>query len=389
MVVIGTTRGHIRFYDQDMCLLHWYQQSELDAITSLSFSVDAATAVAAKASASWAASRTSFPTARHSVDAEQRAVQQRMDLSRMISGPLPRGHDAEGAFQARDLIVSTDAGRMVLVSFASERCVVLHDYQVPITAIQTHTDKPQLLIGRADGSISLIDYEKKEVMMTYAFECKPGAEPVAVTSLKYSPNGAVLACGRANGTLYLLHPVLLQPIVPQPFQKTRHAVRHLCFSPDNMFMAHCDSANFVSAYRCHNAAKGRWVYLGKQQLHGLAVRCLLFGPQPFDAPLFSLGEDLLLVEYDVAHSMNNTLVVHRMDPVEQSGVPSHMTWCPGREEGDDLTLLIATSEYKYKLVDLKSRSLCGTYQGPRLRTPVCTIKVDAVPAAGGHCTAGS
>lgn len=62
-----------------------------------------------------------------------------------------------------------------------------------------------------------------------------------------------------------------------------------------------DGANFVSAYRCHNAALGRWVYLGKKQLHALPVRSLLFGPQPFDAPLYSLGEDLVLVEYDVAH----------------------------------------------------------------------------------------
>lgn len=42
-------------------------------------------------------------------DADRRAVQQRMDLSRLISGPLPRGldgPDGEEPFQARDLIVS-------------------------------------------------------------------------------------------------------------------------------------------------------------------------------------------------------------------------------------------------------------------------------------------
>lgn len=66
MVVIGTTRGHIRFYDQDMCLLHWYKQSEMDAITSLGFCVDGpadgpANPADAEASMSWAASRTSFP----------------------------------------------------------------------------------------------------------------------------------------------------------------------------------------------------------------------------------------------------------------------------------------------------------------------------------------
>lgn len=49
--------------------------------------------------------------------------------------------------------------------------------------------RPQLLIGRSNGSISLIDYIKKEVMVAYSFECKPGAEPVAITSLKFSPNG--------------------------------------------------------------------------------------------------------------------------------------------------------------------------------------------------------
>ncbi len=47
-----------------------------------------------------------------------------------------------------------------------------------------------LLLGRANGSLSLIDYANKEVMVTYTFDCKPGTEPVPITSLKYSPNGA-------------------------------------------------------------------------------------------------------------------------------------------------------------------------------------------------------
>ncbi|KAK3912152.1 Cilia- and flagella-associated protein 251 [Frankliniella fusca] len=81
MVVVGTSRGHIRFYDQDMCLLHWYQQVKEDAVTGLSFM-------------------------RHGVDAEPRGVQERLDLSRLISGPSPRLLDAEEPFRARDLIVS-------------------------------------------------------------------------------------------------------------------------------------------------------------------------------------------------------------------------------------------------------------------------------------------
>lgn len=154
MVVVGTRRGHIRFYDRDMCLLHWYQQAELDAIASLGFHLDEDTT---KPDFSWVGSRCSFPTgwhprfgfgarnsqccvagpvpfrrgrcrarqclgnacvpaARLSVDAEQRGVQDRVDLSRLISGPSPRGRSQgrresddqlqQDQFQARDLIVS-------------------------------------------------------------------------------------------------------------------------------------------------------------------------------------------------------------------------------------------------------------------------------------------
>lgn len=56
--------------------------------------------------------------------------------------------------------------------------------------------RPLLLIGKADGSVSAIDYEKKEVVATYAFERKSSSStPVAVTSLCFSPNGEDLLVG--------------------------------------------------------------------------------------------------------------------------------------------------------------------------------------------------
>ncbi|KAK3912151.1 Cilia- and flagella-associated protein 251 [Frankliniella fusca] len=277
----------------------------------------------------------------------------------------------------------TAAGRLVLVSFEQEQCVVLQDRQEAVTVIQTHPERSVLLLGRANGSLSLIDYAKKEVMVTFTLDCKLGADPVPITSLCYSPNGTVLACGRANGSLYVLHPVLLHPVTAHPFHKTRTAVHHLCFSPDNMFMAHSDGANFVSAYRW--LSEHRWVYLGKKQLHTKPVRGLLFGPQPCAAPLFSFGEDHILVEYDVANSLNSTLLVTRFDNIEPSGLPLSVTWCP--VNGDEPVLLIATSEFKYRLVDLTTRSVCGTAQGPRLHTTVSAIQTIGGAAARAPATA--
>ena len=57
MVAIGTRRGHIRFYDQDMNILYWYQQAALDAVVSLSFNLDTP-----DGDTSWIGSRISFPT---------------------------------------------------------------------------------------------------------------------------------------------------------------------------------------------------------------------------------------------------------------------------------------------------------------------------------------
>ena len=93
--------------------------------------------------------------------------------------------------------------------------------------------------------------------------------------------------------------------LPSPIQwfyiEIRSGWERVCRTDESPACVWQDAANFVSAYRCDNLGKARWVYLGKQQLHGLPVRGVLFGPQSYAAPLFSFGEDFVLAEYDVAH----------------------------------------------------------------------------------------
>lgn len=47
-----------------------------------------------------------------------------------------------------------------------------------------------------------------------------------------------LACGRKNGEVWFLEPILLTEISATPLQATAFSVLKICFSPDSMYAAY-------------------------------------------------------------------------------------------------------------------------------------------------------
>lgn len=90
----------------------------------------------------------------------------------------------------------------------------------------------------------------------------------------------------------------------------------------------------ISLYRCTKPAMPEvpWEYLGKQRSHYKPVRDLMFGPKDsgmdVQTRLYSLGEDRVLVEYDIKNSRADNLRILAMERIEQSGIPYCMAWLP-------------------------------------------------------------
>ena len=76
----------------------------------------------------------------------------------------------------------------------------------------------------------------------------------------------------------------------------------------------------------------------------------------------TLGMDRNLVEYDILNSTEDNLIVMSTDKIEQSATPVSCAWYPPINK--EHFLLVANSEYKYKLLNATTKRCRKTLLGP-------------------------
>ncbi|XP_047368244.1 cilia- and flagella-associated protein 251-like [Vespa velutina] len=402
MIVTGNSNGRINFYDNELKLLYWCQNRELECIRSISFDLcskllgpvyiisETDIELSDGNSTDELKSEIEYEFMENFVSQEENDTYQdvkylndKMDkkLSYLTVNieSIPKYYYD----QKNSIYVATDATlqrsrfivRNSFVYIANLKCkFISKHYAAHITSLDAHPESTYLITGNRESILSLYDYEKCSLIISRKVPDLPNFETIfndqtkknqiiyiscpqthesltAITALKYSPTSDLLICGMENGTLWVLHPLTLELLDEFPYKHSSQSIRIVAFTKCSTYMAY-------------------------------SVKQVLFGPSIGDDSvprLFSLGEDKDLIEYDLKFSgpyPDPGLKILQIDRIESKATPLYMEWYP--RIGVETFFVISNSEYKYKLLNDIIRMIRGTYVNATFGTPVQRFKVSDI-----------
>ncbi|ESO91649.1 hypothetical protein LOTGIDRAFT_191347 [Lottia gigantea] len=336
-IVVGDMAGHVKFFDQTLKLIYWYQDFHLGPITSVSFSHVPEFIPAASEG-------TNYPG-----DATISAKK----------------------FVIKDFVVGTSIAIFGNVTADGTKVEVIHrEHDAAIHALASHPKSPYLVIGSYSGLIQIWDYEKKKVMVSRTFE-----RGLHIRCCSFDPKGEYLAVGFTNGTIRILDAITLNEEQSEPFRYSKDVITHLVFSHNSLYLAAADAEYALTVYKKQLDGNDPYDYLGRYRAHYKSINDVIFGVYlDTDIPrLMTLGEDRVLVEYDLESSVRDNLVVTSTDRIEQSGVPKCMAWYPPITK--EHFIVTANDQFKFKLFNATTKMCRKTLLGPTFGSPVLRLSV--------------
>ncbi|XP_069789381.1 cilia- and flagella-associated protein 251 isoform X2 [Narcine bancroftii] len=331
-IVTCDVKGCIRFYDEELCLLNWYSNLNLGPIRSISFSSQPAPK---------ANEKTAYPS-ECTINAQQ--------------------------FVVRNFVVATfDATVAHVTGDGCKLEMLLQEHSGALHAIACHPSQSLICMGSYCGLLKVWDYEKKKPVCSRLF-----GTGNYIQCMTYNKAGSLLGVGLTDGCVHILDALSLNDEHSEPFQYAKDAITDIAFSHDSSYLATVDSKTTVTVF---NFLKGSWMYLGRQNAHFKPIKSLMFGMYlDSDQPrLLSLGEDRVLVEYDLANSTGDDLRILSSDRIEQSALPTCMAWYPPITK--ESFIIMANSQYKLKLYNATTRMCRKTVLSPIYGSPLRKIEI--------------
>ncbi|XP_056390908.1 cilia- and flagella-associated protein 251 [Hyla sarda] len=336
--VTGDTRGHVKFYDQQLQLVNWYSHLNLTPIYSMSFSKSPPIA---------ASENTRYPED-CSIKGEQFAIS--------------------------NFIVSTSDG-MVLHVFTDGTMLkkMLHEPIEAVHALACHPTMTQIAVGSYNGLLKVWDYKDRKCFISRIF-----GKDKFLHCLAYDPKGFFLAAGFTDGSVHILDAVTLEDETKEPFKYAKGSITHVTFSHNSHYLATADQEFTVTLFQ-HikqiDGGRASWEYIGRYRSHYKPIQNLIFGIHldSSEPRLMSLGMDRMLVEYDLMNSSKDHLVIQSSDRIDQSAVPQCLVWYPPLTK--ESFIFVANNEYKMKLYNATTKMCRKTLLGPTFGSPIRKMEV--------------
>ena len=335
-VVTGDVAGQIKFYDESLKLVNWLQDLKLGAITTISFDFN--------------------------VDYYQEAPEESLQLDLVLS---------KNAFSTPNFVFGTSMAKTVYVTANGTKPEVIQDnFGCPIDSIDVHPAKPLIALGGQNGLLRMINYRTKESVASRIFD----EGRTAMSCLKFSFDGSLLAVGFVNGKLELVHGLNLQLLSKTPLADTVDCISHIEFSENLQFMATADAGNAITMYSV--LRKTLWQeenkafnFLGRYKAHNQQIRNIMFmyNEKTKSYRFMSLSVDKSLVEYSFDASKSGLEVLSK-HVVEQSAMPLCMR--PYISITKENLILMSNSHYKFKLINATTKMTRKTLLGPTFGYPV-------------------
>ncbi|XP_044753389.1 cilia- and flagella-associated protein 251-like [Coccinella septempunctata] len=277
------------------------------------------------------------------------------------------------------IVVQTDT--VSLVDFINNVHTLIyergHDH---VGAITVHDEFTYLVVGYKNGTVCLFDYMDNFLHVKYTMpEAVDEEEQSAtITCIEYSPNSLFLACGRSNGEIWFLDPILLTP-KQEVITVSNYYIEKIAFSVNNDQMAFCNNRTTVYMM-IYDKRQSMWVFIGKTRSHYKTISEMFFmKTDPKD--LVTLGMDRFLITYNnidiqQGDDFQATLKVR----IDQTAVPLSCEVYPPKHIHSPFRYFILTDDqHKYKLLNEETQ-MCrlvalGPAYGCYQDTPVKKIKL--------------
>nr|XP_008119553.1 PREDICTED: WD repeat-containing protein 66 isoform X1 [Anolis carolinensis]XP_016853170.1 PREDICTED: WD repeat-containing protein 66 isoform X1 [Anolis carolinensis] len=328
------TKGRVKFYDGDLQLVHWYSNLKVGPIRSISFNRNPPCPV---------------------------------DVSK-----YPMSCTLTGApFVLRNFILSTSNSLVVHIKpegLKISKC--LEEPKDVVHAIACHPSKPLMAKGSLCGLLKVWHYKLDKYLVSRIFKSE------SIQALCYNHNGCLLAVGFASGAIRLLDSISLENDHPEPMKFSKGPITIMTFSHKSQYFATADEKLSVSVYKQFmKDGQKVWDLLAAVHSHCRPIRSLLFGVHlDSDEPrLLSLGEDKLLVEYDLEKTTRYNLAIHQRLRIEQAATPKCLAWHPPLTT--EHFLLMANDAYKMKMYNVTTKMCRKTILGPTYGSPLEKILV--------------
>ncbi|KAK9303373.1 hypothetical protein QLX08_004956 [Tetragonisca angustula] len=320
--------------------------------------------------------------------------------------PAPTDATIQNApFYTENFIISCSSGTVALIEIPTLKCrFIFQDLNFIVSSLDAHPRSNFIVTGNVQGFVSLYDYEKRKCVVrrntpplpdfrlllddqvksgTIIYVTCPERHEklTAVTALKYSPIGDLIACGLENGTVWMLHPITLEPLDENPYKHSTQSILQFAFTECEEYMAYADDTSVVAVFKKNrnSSSSHLWDFVGKYRSHNGTIRDILFGPATTESVvyrLFSIGDDRDLIEYDLKNSgpfPTPGLKILNTYQIENEAIPLCLAWYP--ELGAEGFLMYSNSEYKYRLLNDITKIIRGTFLGPLYDAPVKHFKV--------------
>jgi WD40 repeat protein len=266
---------------------------------------------------------------------------------------------------------------------------ILKGHNEAVVCIATHPAEPILAIATYKGSIQFWNYETKEEAQSEYSVAEKTHSPWVMTYTPKNDTNLFLMVGCTDGGIKAIpqHPQTKQQVTDlkikdQMLSGKRFYPEQIIVTKDARCMATRDNDFCVSLFRFEvddSPDMKVWHFCGKCRTHLLPITSIAFTENPSGKikwRLFSIGEDMKLLEYDVMNSTESEgLKVKDEFLIEQESIPSSLLEYPNHMVGSSEYLMWFNSNYKVKLWDTNQKICVKTALGPVYAREVVKVKL--------------